>query len=131
MESAGVRPTGSLRVTEPLDYLDFLRLLDTARLVVTDSGGVQEEASVLETPCLTVRPHTERPETVAAGVNELVSPAELAGRLRTVFETDAETMVGATELYGDGRAGERIVGLLSDAFGGESATERPVSEVSE
>ncbi|MFC5368243.1 non-hydrolyzing UDP-N-acetylglucosamine 2-epimerase [Salinirubrum litoreum] len=131
MESAGIRPTGALRVTDPLDYLDFLRLLDTARVVVTDSGGVQEEASALETPCLTVRPHTERPETVAAGVNELVSPAELAGRLRTVFETDAESMVGATDLYGDGRAGERIVGLLSAAFGVDSGRETTVSEVTE
>jgi UDP-N-acetylglucosamine 2-epimerase (non-hydrolysing) len=131
MDDADVRPTGSLRVTDPLDYLDFLRLLDTARVVVTDSGGVQEEASVLETPCLTVRPTTERPETVAAGVNELVSPPALAGRLRTVFESDAESMVGATGLYGDGQAGERIVGLLSAAFGVESAAETTVSEVSE
>jgi UDP-N-acetylglucosamine 2-epimerase (non-hydrolysing) len=117
MAAADVRPTGSLRVTDPLGYLDFLRLLDAARVVVTDSGGVQEEASVLETPCLTVRPSTERPETVAAGVNELVDPPALAGRLRTVFETDAESMVGATDLYGDGRAGERIVDLLSERFG--------------
>jgi UDP-N-acetylglucosamine 2-epimerase (non-hydrolysing) len=116
MAAADVRTPGSLRVLEPLDYLDFLRLLDTARVVVTDSGGVQEEAAVLETPCLTVRATTERPETVAAGVNELVSPAALAGRLRTVFETDADAMVGATDLYGDGRAGERIVALLSDRF---------------
>jgi UDP-N-acetylglucosamine 2-epimerase (non-hydrolysing) len=126
LTAADVRPTGSLRVVDPLDYLEFLRLLDTARVVVTDSGGVQEEASVLETPCLTVRPTTERPETVTAGVNELVSPETLAGRLRTVFETDAETMVGATDLYGDGRAGERIVAILSERFGVETPT-RPAA----
>jgi UDP-N-acetylglucosamine 2-epimerase len=126
MESAGVRPTGSLRVTDPLDYLDFLRLLDAARVVVTDSGGVQEEASVLETPCLTVRPHTERPATVAAGVNELVAPATLAGRLRTVFTTDADSMVGATDLYGDGRAADRIVRLLSERFDVGTAVEPEV-----
>ena len=117
LAAAGLHPSAALRVIEPLDYLDFLRLLDTARVVVTDSGGVQEEASVLETPCLTVRPHTERPETVAAGVNELVSPAALAGRLRTVFARDADTMVGATDCYGDGRAGDRIAAILSGRFG--------------
>jgi UDP-N-acetylglucosamine 2-epimerase (non-hydrolysing) len=124
LDAAGVHPSGSLRLVDSLGYLDFLRLLDAARVVVTDSGGVQEEAAVLETACLTVRPSTERPETVSAGVNELVAPEELAGRLRTVFDTDADDMVGATGLYGDGRAAARIVAHLSAALG-VAGPERP------
>ena len=100
----------SLSVVDPVDYLDFLHLLSAARFVVTDSGGVQEEASILEVPCLTVRPNTERPETVAAGVNELVAPAELSARMGDLERGDRlAAMVGAPDLYGDGRAGERIV----------------------
>ncbi len=61
-----------LKVTEPLGYLDFLQLLARARFAITDSGGVQEEASILQTPCLTIRDSTERPETVRAGVNRVI-----------------------------------------------------------
>ncbi|WP_435360920.1 non-hydrolyzing UDP-N-acetylglucosamine 2-epimerase [Haloarchaeobius sp. DFWS5] len=104
-------PSGSLRVVDPLGYLDFLQLLSSARVVVTDSGGVQEEAAILEVPCLTVRENTERPETVDAGVNELVTPETVGDRLATVLTDDGvfESMRGHPELYGDGRAGERIV----------------------
>lgn len=107
-------PTDSLRVVDPLDYLDFIALLSTARVVVTDSGGVQEEASILEVPCLTVRPNTERPETVDAGVNELVDPTDLSHRLRAVNERERDEMAGAQTLYGDGKAGQRIVDHLVD-----------------
>jgi UDP-N-acetylglucosamine 2-epimerase (non-hydrolysing) len=113
----GIEPVTSLRLVDPLDYLDFLKLLSNARVAVTDSGGVQEEAAVLETPCLTVRPNTERPETVDAGVNELVEPDALADRLRAVFASAADAMTGAADLYGDGRAGERIVGILARELG--------------
>jgi UDP-N-acetylglucosamine 2-epimerase (non-hydrolysing) len=104
-------PDGSLRVVEPLDYLAFLDLLRNASAVVTDSGGVQEEASIVETPCLTVRPNTERPETVAAGVNDLVEPGVVHDRLQRLLD-DAErraAMRGHPDLYGDGEAGRRIV----------------------
>ncbi|MFC7164559.1 non-hydrolyzing UDP-N-acetylglucosamine 2-epimerase [Halospeciosus flavus] len=115
VEAFEFEPSGSLILTDPLDYLDFLDLLATARVVATDSGGVQEEASILSTPCLTVRPNTERPETVAAGVNELVEPGELAEHLDTVYGDDErhDAMCGATDLYGDGDAGERIAEILA------------------
>jgi UDP-N-acetylglucosamine 2-epimerase len=113
LEHADLRPTGSLRVVDPLSYLDFLRALDAARVVVTDSGGVQEEASVLETPCLTVRPNTERPETVDAGVNELVDPGSLGGRLEAVYHHEYASMTGASTLYGDGDSAARIVEVLA------------------
>jgi UDP-N-acetylglucosamine 2-epimerase (non-hydrolysing) len=120
IEAAGLSPTGSLRLVEPLGYLDFLELERNARVVVTDSGGVQEEASILEVPCLTVRPNTERPETVDAGVNELLEPEALAERLAAVYGDDAlhDAMTGHPELYGDGRAGERIVDLVAAALDG-------------
>lgn len=111
-------PAGALRLVDPLGYLDFLRLLDETRVVVTDSGGVQEEASVLSTPCLTVRPNTERPETVEAGVNELVEPPALGARLGGLYADDAalDRMSGRTDLYGDGDAGERIAATLGEAL---------------
>lgn len=112
LEKIDFEPTESLRLLDPLDYLDFLRLLMEARVVVTDSGGIQEEASILEVPCLTVRPNTERPETIEAGVNELVEPEALADRLSSIFETEADQMIGAPHLYGEGIAGQQIVGII-------------------
>ncbi|PSP99055.1 UDP-N-acetylglucosamine 2-epimerase (non-hydrolyzing) [Halobacteriales archaeon QS_5_70_17] len=116
LDDLGYEPTGSLELVGPLDYLDFLKLLDNATVAVTDSGGIQEEASILEVPCLTVRPNTERPETVDAGVNQLVEPGELRGRVETLLEDDAAraAMTGHPDLYGDGRAGERIVDVLDE-----------------
>lgn len=118
MDDIGYTPGGSLRVVDPLDYLDFLNLLRNAKYVVTDSGGIQEEASIFEVPCLTVRPNTERPETVDAGVNELVTPNKLAKRMAAFArdETELETMRGAPNLYGDGDAAEHIVDHLAQAF---------------
>jgi UDP-N-acetylglucosamine 2-epimerase (non-hydrolysing) len=109
-------PTGSLRLVEPLDYHDFVKLLGNARAVVTDSGGVQEEASVVEVPCLTVRPNTERPETVRAGVNELVEPAALGEWVSKLVGDDDlhRSMRGRPELYGDGDAGRRIVEVVDE-----------------
>lgn len=108
----------SLIIIDPVDYFDFLKLLKDARLVVTDSGGIQEEASIVETPCLTVRPNTERPETIDAGVNELIEPGEVGGRMSMVFSDDgiAQNMKGATELYGDGTASIQIIDLLEEKF---------------
>ncbi|WP_254536873.1 non-hydrolyzing UDP-N-acetylglucosamine 2-epimerase [Halomarina litorea] len=116
LDGMGYDPSGSLRLVDPLDYLDFLDLLANARVAVTDSGGIQEEASILEVPCLTVRPNTERPETVEAGVNELVGPETLAPRLEALLTDDAAcaAMTGHPDLYGDGRAGERIVDVLAE-----------------
>lgn len=116
LEALGFEPSGSLRLLEPLGYLDFLRLLGEGRTVVTDSGGIQEEASILEVPCLTVRPNTERPETIDAGVNELVEPAELAERLDVAFERGGEQMADARHLYGDGTAGRRIADILESTL---------------
>lgn len=111
----GYLPGDGLAIVDPLDYLDFLELQRNAWVIVTDSGGIQEEASVLEVPCLTVRPNTERPETVSAGVNELVEPGDIERRLSTVARDDAchQSMRGSPALYGDGNAARRIVESLS------------------
>jgi UDP-N-acetylglucosamine 2-epimerase (non-hydrolysing) len=114
LDDVGYEPSGALRLVDPLDYLDFLKLLVNASVAVTDSGGIQEEASILEVPCLTVRPNTERPETVEAGVNELVEPSVLGPRLETLLADEAEraAMTGHPDLYGDGRAADHIVDVL-------------------
>jgi UDP-N-acetylglucosamine 2-epimerase (non-hydrolysing) len=82
---------GALRLVEPLGYLEFLSLTSAARLVLTDSGGLQEESTALGVPCLTLRENTERPITVTEGTNEVVG-------------TDPERIVGAAlRALGDGR----------------------------
>jgi len=102
--------TGSdeLRMIEPLGYLDFLRLMAEARIVLTDSGGIQEETTVLGVPCLTIRDNTERPITVEMGTNRLVGSDP--GRIRSeALAAVRGPMPEATRppLW-DGKAGERI-----------------------
>lgn len=70
--AAALIPTDSLILTPPLGYLEFLRLTSEARLVLTDSGGIQEETTILNVPCLTLRENTERPITIEQGTNRLV-----------------------------------------------------------
>ena len=74
LEAAGLVAGDRLRIVDPLGYVDFLSLVRGAALVVTDSGGIQEETTVLGVPCLTVRPNTERPITITHGTNRLVEP---------------------------------------------------------
>ncbi len=80
LAEAGLVDGPNLRIVDPLGYVDFLSLVRGSVLVVTDSGGVQEETTMLEVPCLTVRLNTERPITVTHGTNRLVTPASLPGR---------------------------------------------------
>jgi UDP-N-acetylglucosamine 2-epimerase (non-hydrolysing) len=71
-----MKEVGSLRnllSTKPLGYLDFLRLTNSARMILTDSGGIQEEACIMKVPCITIRPNTERPSTLFSGGNTLVA----------------------------------------------------------
>lgn len=90
-----VAASPNLRLVEPLGYLDFLRLYSGAALVLTDSGGIQEETTALGVPCLTLRENTERPVTIELGTNRLVG-------------TDTERIVGAARAALDeSRAGER------------------------
>ncbi|MGV3722649.1 MAG: non-hydrolyzing UDP-N-acetylglucosamine 2-epimerase, partial [Actinomycetota bacterium] len=101
-----------VRITEPLGYLDFLALMDGARVVVTDSGGVQEETTALGVPCLTFRENTERPITVTEGTNQLIGmdPQRLASALDALLH-GSPAPARVPELW-DGHASERILDVL-------------------
>jgi UDP-N-acetylglucosamine 2-epimerase (non-hydrolysing) len=101
-----------LRVLDPLPYTDFLGLQTKATVVITDSGGIQEETTYLGVPCLTVRENTERPVTVTMGTNVLVGrdPDKLRAELAKVLSGKAKK--GSIPPLWDGRAGERIADVL-------------------
>jgi UDP-N-acetylglucosamine 2-epimerase (non-hydrolysing) len=108
-----------VRLTPPLGYADFVAAMGRAHLILSDSGGVQEEAPALGKPVLVLRETTERPEAVAAGVTELVGTGTEAIRARaqTLLDDPAAyaAMAKGTSPYGDGHAAERIVGILAAA----------------
>lgn len=118
-----------LRLVEPMGYLDFLALEDSAKLVITDSGGVQEETTVLGVPCLTVRDSTERPITISEGTNRLV------GRDRhRIVAAARDALAGRVparrpQLW-DGRAAPRIAEVLVRGPGGgrRSRRSRPTQQ---
>ena len=107
------RPSG-LRAVEPLGYLDFVALMDVASVVVTDSGGVQEETSWLGTPCVTVRSTTERPVTCTLGTNRLVHPDDHPGLVTAVRQARERERTPAAIPLWDGHAGERVVAALAE-----------------
>jgi UDP-N-acetylglucosamine 2-epimerase (non-hydrolysing) len=100
-------------VIDPLGYIEFVSLMRGAALVVTDSGGVQEETTVLRVPCVTVRPNTERPVTISHGTNRLSGIDDLATVARTAL-AGRESAPDAIPPLWDGRSGERIATVLSD-----------------
>ncbi len=103
-----------LRVLDPLSYVDFLGLQSRATVVITDSGGIQEETTYLGVPCLTLRENTERPVTVTLGTNVLVGrdPDKLRSELSRVVAGQAKK--GTIPPLWDGHAGERIAAVLAD-----------------
>jgi len=107
-------PNSSLRLIEPLGYLDFVALMNAAALVVTDSGGVQEETTYLGVPCLTVRPNTERPITLTEGTNRLVSNRcdDLITHARSALPSQGRSP--RRPEFWDGRSANRIVSVLLD-----------------
>jgi UDP-N-acetylglucosamine 2-epimerase (non-hydrolysing) len=111
IERLGLDLPPELRVVEPLGYVEFLSLLRSAALVITDSGGVQEETTILGVPCLTMRPNTERPITIEQGTNVLVSPHELLGAVRHRLAAAKAEPMAAPALW-DGHAGERIAAVI-------------------
>lgn len=113
LEKFGLSPSSRrVRLTEPVGYLDFLAMQSHARLVITDSGGVQEETTFLGVPCLTVRPNTERPVTVKLGTNRLVE--NRSGPLIAAIRSRLEGNEGTSQVppLWDGCAAQRIVQTL-------------------
>ena len=102
-----------VRLTEPIGYVDFLALQAHAAVVVTDSGGVQEETTFLGVPCLTVRPNTERPITITTGTNQLVprDRAAIVSAIRSALGGPRNLASPRPEFW-DGKAAERIVRLF-------------------
>jgi UDP-N-acetylglucosamine 2-epimerase (non-hydrolysing) len=107
----------NIRTTEPLGYVEMLGLVDSACVVVTDSGGVQEETTALGVPCVTLREQTERPVTITEGTNRLAPwPLTIDGITRTFEQARARgrAAVGARSPEGwDGHAAERAIGALA------------------
>ena len=108
-------------VTEPMAYGEFTRMLSVADIVLTDSGGVQEEAPSLGKPVLVMRENTERPEAVTAGTVKLIGTDEdrIVEEVDTLLHNRAiyDAMANAVNPYGDGRAAERTVAAIAQLFG--------------
>jgi UDP-N-acetylglucosamine 2-epimerase (non-hydrolysing) len=112
-----VAAAANLRLVEPLGYLDFLRLYSGARLVLTDSGGIQEETTVLGIPCLTLRENTERPITITHGTNQLVGTDTekiVAAATAALDRPRAAERPAAPPLW-DGKTADRILDALLEA----------------
>jgi UDP-N-acetylglucosamine 2-epimerase (non-hydrolysing) len=107
-----------LRMVPPIGYLDFVCLLSRASLVLTDSGGIQEETTALGVPCLTLRKNTERPVTIREGTNRLVGqdPETIRDAIRETLSGKAK--VGRVPRFWDGHAAERIVEVLLNELAG-------------
>ncbi|HEY2776608.1 MAG TPA: UDP-N-acetylglucosamine 2-epimerase (non-hydrolyzing) [Gaiellaceae bacterium] len=107
LDANGISLPSNVDAVEPLGYLEMLALVESAELVVTDSGGLQKEAYWLRVPCVTLRPNTEWVDTVAAGANALTEPGGLPAAVEAArFPADAPT------LYGDGHAAGRVAHAL-------------------
>lgn len=108
-------PSG-LYIVPPIPYLDFLRLLSEATVVITDSGGIQEETTAMGIPCLTVREETERPITVTEGTNRLVGHDRERLRVETLAALSGHGKRGKVPVLWDGHAAERIAKALGEYY---------------
>jgi len=112
-----VEASPSLMLLEPLGYIDFLRLLISAKLILTDSGGIQEESTVLGVPCLTLRENTERPVTVTSGTNTIVGtdPEKIVHEAEETFAGRGKE--GRVPPLWDGKASARVASIIGDWLG--------------
>ena len=107
------QPNTGLKLLDPIGYRDSIALTQHARCVLTDSGGLQEESTYFRTPCLTLRPNTERPITIELGSNRLISTGNLRNALEETLQ--AEERIGRVPPMWDGQTADRIVhSLISD-----------------
>jgi len=116
LEAAGLTDSDRIRIVEPLGYVAFLSVVAGARLVLTDSGGIQEETTILDVPCLTIRPNTERPITISHGTNRLVAPTEVVAAAREILAGPVRPGGPRPPLW-DGHAGDRIADVVEGWLG--------------
>lgn len=114
LAAAGLLDHPGMRVIDPLGYVEFLSLVRGADAVITDSGGVQEETTILGVPCLTLRPNTERPVTITHGTNRLVTKERLPQEVEQCLHTGRAKSWPIPPLW-DGRSGERIARVIESA----------------
>ena len=116
LEKLAISLGGHIVATEPLSYMEFLNIWKDARLVLTDSGGLQEETTALGIPCLTLRENTERPVTVTEGTNVVVgaSPSRILAEAEKILSGSGKK--GKRPELWDGRASERIVKVLKNVL---------------
>jgi len=112
LRAAGWQESERTATSPPVGYLEFVGLQRSAEVVITDSGGVQEETTMLGVPCVTVRPNTERPITITHGTNRLVEPDGIARSVRSVLAGTWQAPVDRPPLW-DGQAAVRIAALLA------------------
>ena len=117
LSDSGLFEHPQVRVMDPLGYVEFLSLVRGADAVITDSGGVQEETTVLGVPCLTLRPNTERPVTITHGTNRLVTREHLPHVVEACLGTGRAESWPVPPLW-DGHAGERIAEIVTRWRGG-------------
>jgi UDP-N-acetylglucosamine 2-epimerase (non-hydrolysing) len=111
LTAAGLLDAPRIRVVDPLGYIEFMSLVRGAAAIITDSGGVQEETTLLRVPCLTLRPNTERPITITSGSNRLVPRDELAAAV--LKACDDGPYAGELPPLWDGQAGPRIARVMT------------------
>ncbi len=111
LTAAGLLDSPRIHVVDPLGYIEFMSLVRGAAAIVTDSGGVQEETTLLRVPCLTLRPNTERPITITSGSNRLVTRQELATAVLKACDDGPYT--GELPPLWDGQAGPRIARIIT------------------
>lgn len=106
----------NIRTTSPLGYLEFMYLIQNSKAVITDSGGIQEETTVLKVPCITLRKNSERPETITVGTNELVPDIKQLKQITDKLFANKWKKGGIPELW-DGKTAQRIAAILYEIYG--------------
>lgn len=125
--------TAHIQITKPLGYLDFLQLISKSSLILTDSGGLQEEAITLDIPCITLRYNTERPETIEAGGNILAGTvaSEITENINNVLNNEKlySKMSNAINPYGDGTSAEQIISIIKEKYSENKLQIKPANEI--